>query len=1685
MNSPFSPSLLLPVKLGLDSALANVSAQLDKFFAPSRDVQALSLAEVEFARAIEVLQTLPMPGLLAYCSQFSLVLQELEAHPDSVSKMNEKAIRNALFGLTHYLDAVSEGAPNATLRLFREYQELLQVRGIDMAFELDLFFPNLCVELPSSILSEALLDNAATQLKIERTRYQQNLLKWLRQDDTADALSNMMAAVRVALTCTPPNQQRAFWWVAGGLLNCIKHEGVPSDLSVKKSLTRIDQRIRALIENKPVNDDEALYEMLYLIARSHTVSDAIQSIKQTFSLEVYLPTEQALLPRETAALIDKMRVILASAEETWELCINQDAAACRRFAPLTEQLYQLAEKLERNTLQFLCKQINATAIHADDLGQAQRFALDMAMALLLLRSGLDHYQHLGSGFHEQVRLLNLRLQDVVIFKTEDATRFNHMADLYCAMQTHDAMPPVALAMQTCFHFIEKSITNFLVNPAARTDIAQTETAFSQVQGGLRILSLPEAEKLAHALSDWVKRFAQAGTPTPEEGLFALNTLTAFNQYIKCLSQGFIPDVHTLNVALPNSVQVSATTTLASSPTAPTLSSTTTLSIRSGEEDAELLEIFLEEAGEVLQNLHKQHDLVRTQDDAQESWITIRRAFHTLKGSGRMVGLSELGEVAWAIERAMNKWLADKRPASNTLFNLLTEAETVFQHWIDLLHKNSASTHIEAGTLLALAKAVELDQEAAPTMPAEHVATPETVVSPIVSIEELPIIIGNVSLSPALFRIATEEALQNMQSLQACFIDLSLTPGSIITHSFMRSAHTLAGVNRTMGFTMIAELAHALELWLEVRMDKTNVVNDPQLSLLHTIISSLDAMCLTIRNQETPAARPDLIERLHADNHVFIDDEDAPAVHVPDTPTVFIPAPTLPLETVVEEVAAPAPIAAPAVLLEPITEVVNTALAEETPSVTNTSEVATSHDRVVHDEVDSQLLPIFLEEAHELYPQIGATLRAWRAMPHDAQLGRNLQRSLHTLKGSSRMAGAMRLGELTHRVEDRVDQAIAQQSLDDALWGELDSYLDRIAHAIEELQNPNASTASETLVVTPVAAVTQKAALDIGTERTNQAGLLRVRADIVDRLVNEAGEVSVTRSRIETELRNLKGGLIELTDSVQRLRRQVREIEIQAEGQMQARIHVSGVNAEQFDPLEFDRFTRFQELTRFMNESVHDVQTVQQALLRNLDEASAALASQSNLNRDVQQGLMSIRMVPFSSISERLYRILRQTGKELGKRANLELVGTSIELDRSVLEKMTAPFEHLLRNAIAHGLEEPAQRELNGKNPIGEIRLNLRQESNEVVFEFSDDGVGLDLALIKQKALENGLIAQGDSLNDEQVMQFIFRAGLSTAHEVTEVSGRGVGMDVVRSEIAALGGRIDVASEKGRGVRFSIHLPLTLAVTKTLMVRAGQSVYAIPSVMVENVQQLKSDALDTVYHQQYVEWQGRRYGVHYLPRLLGDHQIEVIAQPHNPVLLLRSGDNRIALHVDALLGNQEVVVKNIGPQLARLPGIAGATVSGSGAVILIINPVDFSQRTQSGRSAAPASVVETVHAVPLVMVVDDSLTVRKITTRLLERNGYLVVTAKDGVDALEQLLEISPDVMLLDVEMPRMDGFELAKRLRQDSKTKRLPIIMITSRTADKHRNYALELGVNEYLGKPFHEEELLRHVAHFVKESQA
>ncbi len=799
-------------------------------------------------------------------------------------------------------------------------------------------------------------------------------------------------------------------------------------------------------------------------------------------------------------------------------------------------------------------------------------------------------------------------------------------------------------------------------------------------------------------------------------------------------------------------------------------------------------------------------------------------------------------------------------------------------------------------------------------------------------------------------------------------------------------------------------------------------------------------------------------------------------------------------------------------------------------------------RRIEDDIDVDLLPIFLEEAKEIVPQVGDGLRTWRAKPADHAPVNELARHFHTLKGSARMAGLMRLGELAHVIESKMVAMDAEAAPAIVKFDDIDEHFDRFTGALDRLNAGELTAAIEIPVadvfehqkdkpttIAVMAAAAQAVRDESAPEGRERQSLLRVNADIIDRFVNEAGELSIARSRVEQEMLTFKQSLLDLNENIARMKAQLREVEIQSETQIQSRIKEAEEHGAAFDPLEFDRFSRTQELTRFMAESLNDVVTLQLSLQKNLDETEAALIQQSRLNRDLQQGLMSVRLVPLGNLQDRFYRLVRQTAKELEKKANLEFRGVRVEIDRSVLEKITPPFEHLLRNAVAHGLEMPADRAAKGKSEIGEITIDAQQVGNEVVLTLSDDGAGLNFARIREKAVEQGLLAADAEVSEAQLTQYIFMAGFSTAKEVTQVSGRGVGMDVVRNEIVSLGGRIDIASNEGRGTTFTIALPLTLAVTQAVMVVVDDVQYAIPSVMIEQVQEYKGKRYEPLLEMNEIEWKGTKYPLRSMAALLGGKPT-VSAQRKALVILAKSGQQRSAVQVDQIIGNREIVVKTIGPQLARLIGVAGATVTGSGQIILIINPVQLhfretatvsveraralpveftsDEQTLAAASLETAQVHEEIkgpslgeaiaaaapaggdagavtplltRTVPLVMVVDDSLTVRKITSRMLLREGFEVATAKDGVDGLQQLQDIEPDIILLDIEMPRMDGFEFARNVRADAKTKGIPIIMITSRTADKHRNHAMELGVNEYMGKPYQEEQLLVMIRNFTK----
>lgn len=1116
-------------------------------------------------------------------------------------------------------------------------------------------------------------------------------------------------------------------------------------------------------------------------------------------------------------------------------------------------------------------------------------------------------------------------------------------------------------------------------------------------------------------------------------------------------------------------------------------------------DDELLGIFLEEAEEVLGNLSAAAEACESSSDDHENLTVIRRAFHTLKGSGRMVGLTEFGEASWGMEQLLNGWLAAEKPATANLLATVRKAHSLFSDWVELLQTDAAAK-LDYSPLLAEAAAlVQTDEET---------VTPSLAPSaPTVPVAPEEICIGEVCLSPGLYGVFKVESAQWAQLLEEESTRLGLALPAQVSEGARRGVHTLAGIAGTTGFQPLSALSSAVENYFR-RLENTPL----PISALTTVQAALGAICSMIRdihNSLPPQHAGELIAQLEdlpvsADTPAVADEqiEVQDLIHVEEPPASLLPIEEAHgIETVVSS-----PVELPSIEEVGLTED-DISLQEMLEQARKTA-TPVFEQRSVQDELDEVLLPIFLEEAETLLPEAAKALRGWKETPATSDAPATLRRVLHTIKGSARMAGAMRLGELTHIMESRVIAVLeGQAQAEPAVFEALEDEYDRMADTVDRLKSGSPET--ETIRVETVASdtdiiiaetipepgkpalaegISQAAAVSVAEATQPRDGAsLRVRADWLDRMVNQAGEVSIARSRIESEMFALKRQVTELSEALRRLKDHLREVEIQAESQMQATFQ-SQAGVEHFDPLEFDRFTRFQEVTRFMAESVHDVSTVHQNLAIQLGEADAALLQQSRINRELQQNLLRVRMVPLYSVSERLYRVVRQAARDANKRAQLDITGGDLEMDRGVLEKVVAPLEHLLRNAIAHGLETSAQRTAAGKPEFGEVRLSARHEGNEMVLTIQDDGAGLNLERIREKALKQGLLSSGVEPNENQLAQMIFVPGFTTAKEVTQLAGRGVGMDVVKNEITSLGGRIEIATEAGKGVRFTIYLPLTLAVTQAVMITAHKHEYALPATLVEQVQELKPDQLEAALQARAIEWRGNRYPLFYLPHLLGQLDATHEIQRFNAIVLMKSGTSHAALLVDSVEGAREIVVKNIGPQLARVTGIAGATVRGDGKVVLILNPVPLALRAQNSPSygeasvTAPAAVEPIANQSPLVLVVDDSLTVRKITTRLMAREGYRVDTAKDGVDALEKMQDILPDVVLLDVEMPRMDGFELARVMRNDAKLKHIPIIMITSRTADKHRNHAIEIGVNVYLGKPFQEAVLLGHIADLLGE---
>ena len=1058
-------------------------------------------------------------------------------------------------------------------------------------------------------------------------------------------------------------------------------------------------------------------------------------------------------------------------------------------------------------------------------------------------------------------------------------------------------------------------------------------------------------------------------------------------------------------------------------------------------DQEIFEIFFEEAQGEAAEIARLAPQWRDNPSDRDALSTIRRAFHTLKGSGRMVGEHRFGEFAQAYEHLLNHVLEGRLSPNIAITAAIVRVADILPPLLQQPHRGVGddpqlqAMMAHAGALAA-GQQPELPPVLEPSPPAPVVApppSPETT-APEPEVPELltpepapPAAAPLVVADPELLEAFVEEAGDILDAADTTLQQWrSDDHDPKLLNNLRRGMHTLKGGARLTGLPSVGDLAHAAENVLEgLAKQEAAADNQHDQDLLQQALDRLNLMLEQVRQGQEPRPATALMTQLQ------------------------------------RQIGATEPQS-------------STAPAKPQDEQEHTKAVA--------------LRDAFILESADILQASDLTLRRWQQDTANRELLNDLDRDLQALRDNARLAGIAVMGELvsdvsvllaaltSRRLNPNTEViSVIEQGLD-AMGRMLDQLrraltltpADDVRHAIQELLQGKITTAT----TAPAARSPATAA------SASSSDSIRVDAWLLGRLSNQVGESSIFRARIEQGVNTFHSALGDLDLTVNRLRQQMRRLEMNAEAQIMSR-HQEGKHGRDFDPLELDRFSELQQLSRALVEVVDDLSNVQQSLDTQVQGLNQLLYEQNKINRSVQESLTQTRMVRFASVVPRLRRLVRQVADELGKRVELTVNALDDKIDRTVLEHMIAALEHLLRNAVDHGIETPSARQAAGKPATGSIVLELTHEGTEILFTLQDDGAGLNFDAIRRKAESKGLLHPQQEIDQQALIALLLQPGFSTATKVTQVSGRGVGMDVVNESIRSLRGSLRIHSTAGQGTHVSVRLPTSLELTQALLVKSDDSIYAIPLLSIEAVSRLNPEELRTYMAGESVwhEYAQRRYPLHSLS-LLFSHTLrsyDSYTDAQLPLLLFRSGEASMALLVDAILGRTEVVIKNVAPQISRLPGISGATVLADGTVAVVLDLASLIRNiglietvSLNTVEAAPTSFNK-----PLVLVVDDSITMRKITTRLLERNHYQVRTAKDGVDAVALLDEHTPDVVILDIEMPRMDGFEVLTHIRNQPHYAHLPVIMVTSRSGSKHRQRADRLGVSDYLVKPYHNETML------------
>jgi chemosensory pili system protein ChpA (sensor histidine kinase/response regulator) len=1662
------------------------------------------------------------------------------------------ALMRAMVQLPTYLERVLSGGRDLALVLLPLLNDLRSVRGSPLLSEGTLLLLNLKSDQPAQPQAQGRDEQAISVTQWARRlrpRFQVGLLGLIRgerMEQNLEILAKVAEKLEQVATTQPVFQ---LWWVIGAVLEALRANGLEGSATLKRLLGQADRQIKVLYEvgEESYCEDpplDLLNNLLYYVARATSSDGRIAAVRTSFKLAEMLPVDDSIeQERESlsAPSVKLMRTVAAAIKEDLSKVKDVLDIFVRRGGGRPEDLVPQLDLLKKisDTLGVL------------GLGELrQRVQQEIAELAGSLRDGKNPSEAaLGkvAGVLLSVEdSLDDQLVSLILPTASAATRgdgageqdfeFRQVSEAVlreCIVNLARIKEAVSIAVQKPNEFSPQGLDN-------------VPQLLRGITAGLLMLGKGRAVELMDGIGTEVRKLIEPGAGVPDALRLEriADAIVSIEYYMETLQNGradpwYMLDnaemcIRALNadaaprvpsVDLPEEPPLSETDVAKAleggSMTATSVldervlrSQAATQPVISPAEaeavDPQFVELFIEEAKEEIASIQRAFPLWDQNPMDLESLASLRRSFHTLKGSGRMVGARLIAEFSWAIENLLNRIIDKTLSRTPAMMGLLRNAVATLPQLVQQL-EHGGEVSIEALMSRAFAYADGREADQAPPVPAEDrdvattsipsvgsgvptpraarpaiVTPPPAAVPPAVTAPPIaagpmpvaaapPVAAGADSMDPQLHEIYSKEVSSHLAEIRSYLRKRTGLPAPHeLPESVYRAIHTLSGSSKMAEARHGIRITEPLNHYMRKVFDSGLGLSDAALAVLSDAVRAIDNVVSHI-NESTAffAEQPSLLERLHA-LEADIDAELASAIET--SASAIVPQLAQP--------EAPPPAA-------PATQAPASAVAPATAA----------------DEFDHEIANIYCEEATELIEAAQLSLTAWNRDRRDKQPVAELQRTLHTLKGGARMAGISAMGDLSHELETLViaidgamvtgddhAHAVMQASLDELArmrdlvsTGVLPASAQALLKQVRELSSgaaagaasaapatstpasiaaaepaPSPATQSATPAPSPATPIAARAAptpptlteevppsisvsedsisqLEVSTGPvlpgrenmpTERVEMARVDADLLDSMLNNAGEVSIFRSRLDQQVNSIDFNLAELARTVTRLKEQLRALEMETEAQVLNRHQEEeDPRRDDFDPLELDRYSSIQQYSRALAETSGDVASIQGLLETLTREAQNLLTQQARTITELQNALMRTRMVPFQRHVQRLTRLVRQSANDTGKRAELVVQGAAAELDRQMLERMVPPLEHMLRNSVVHGIEAPERRAALGKPDVGRIAVSLTRDGAEVVIVVADDGAGINVKLIREKAVALGLADRHSKLTDEEAMQLILEPGFSTAGRVTQAAGRGVGMDVVATEVKKLGGGLFIESTPGTGSRFTIRLPFTLAISQALIVRVAEEVYALPLATVE--------------------------GVVRLPR------------------------NIVARH----LGKDSPLFE-YGGQKYRFQQLG--TFVGLGVTRLPETDVSMLVRSEwRARPTTDTTVLEQRDRRTFALVVDDSITVRRVTQRLLERNGMRVLTAKDGVDAVSLLQENLPDIILLDIEMPRMDGYEVAAHVRSDPRLKHIPIVMITSRVSEKHRARAIELGVDDYLGKPYQESQLLDAIEPLVNRRSA